>query len=125
MGTVWNVTFDLRFEEGTNVKDVVKQFEHDVKGDLPEGCETYRAISFIFKNLDEDLDELALVDPLTPVRYLFMTDAFDGSYSVGYALYNVFNNVFDSMPFKIGSKIIFDSWEDAGGRYVIEKEEKA
>lgn len=122
MGTVWNVTLDLRLKEGINVKDVVKQFEHDVKGDLPEKCETYRAISFIFRNLDEDLDEM--IDFLTPVRNLFVEDAFDGSYSVGYALYNAFNNVFDSMPFEVGSKIIFDSWEDAGGRYVIEKEEE-
>lgn len=120
MGTVWNVTLDLKFKEGINVKDIIKKFEHDVKGDLPEKCETYRAISFIFRNLDEDLDEI--VDFLTPVRNLFIEDAFDGSYSVGYALYDAFKEQFDSMPFETGSKIIFNSWEDAGGRYVIEKE---
>lgn len=119
MGTVWNVTLDLKFERGTDVRAVVKRFESKVKGTLPEGCETYKAISFIFRNLDEDLN--MILDAMEPVSSLFIEDSFDGSYSVGNALYNAFNDVFDSMPFEVGSKIIFDSWESAGGRYVIER----
>ena len=118
MGTVWNVMIDLKLGDDCDVKEMVKKFEKDVKGTLPKGCETYNAICSIFQNLEEDLDEM--LEFLNPCS-LFIEDTFDGSYGVGQALYNAFNKPFGDMPFEPGSKIIFDSWEDAGGRFVIEK----
>lgn len=119
MGTVWNVTIDLKLQNVCDVRKFLKMFENEVKGDLSKGCETYNAICYIFQKLEEDF--LDLIINTMKISTLFFEDSFDGSYSVGYALYEAFSKPFNEMPFGDGSKIIFDSWEDAGGKYVMTK----